>query len=185
MAVNVSGGELGEADYVDHVIEALATSGLAAHRLVLEVTETTLGADADIAIETLQQLRELGIRVAIDDFGVGYSSLSRLTRLPVDILKLDRSFVAELTPAAGPASAGYRGSARLVAAIANVAEAAGLHTIAEGIETAEQADLLAGFGIAEGQGYLFGRAVPIEDLPIAGRQPSSAAAYQSSPAGVR
>jgi diguanylate cyclase (GGDEF)-like protein len=86
IAVNVSGEELVEPNYVDHVIHALAHSGLAPDRLILEVTETTLGADADTAIETLQRLRGLGIRVAIDDFGVGYSSLSRLARLPVDIL---------------------------------------------------------------------------------------------------
>ncbi len=185
IAVNVSGEELREADYVDNVIDALAASGLAAHRLVLEVTETTLGGDADVAIETLQRLRELGIRVAIDDFGVGYSSLSRLTRLPVDILKLDRSFVAELNSSDQPASRGYRGNARLVAAIANVAEAANLDTVAEGIETPEQAHLLAGFGFTEGQGYLFGRPTPIEDLPIAMCQPSNAEPYQSWPAGVR
>ncbi len=166
MAVNVSGAELGEADYIDRVIDALAVSGLAAHRLVLEVTETTLGADADIAINTLQRLRELGVRVAIDDFGVGYSSLSRLTRLPVDILKLDRSFVSELTSGSGPSRSGYRGNARLIAAIASVAEAAGLSTVAEGIETQEQAHLLAGFGFTEGQGFLFGRAVAIEDLSV-------------------
>ena len=133
IAVNVSGAELGEPDYVEHVIHALAHSGLAPDRLILEVTETTLGADADTAIETLQRLRRLGIRVAIDDFGVGYSSLSRLARLPVDILKLDRSFVTELI-VGGDDAAGYRGNARLVAAIASVAEAAGLTTIAEGIE---------------------------------------------------
>jgi diguanylate cyclase (GGDEF)-like protein len=190
VAVNVSGAELGEPAYFDHVVDALAASGLPADRLVLEVTETTLGADADIAIATLQRLRQLGIRVAIDDFGVGYSSLSRLTRLPVDILKLDRSFVSELTSVHEPGQAGYRGNARLIAAIASVAEAAGLDTIAEGIETQEQAHLLAGFGFTEGQGYLFGRAVPIEQLTldapgvaVAERlQSSSAAPYQSSPA---
>jgi EAL domain-containing protein (putative c-di-GMP-specific phosphodiesterase class I) len=184
IAVNVSGEELVEPNYVDHVIHALAHSGLAPDRLILEVTETTLGADADTAIETLQRLRRLGIRVAIDDFGVGYSSLSRLARLPVDILKLDRSFVTELI-VGGDDAAGYRGNAPLVAAIASVAEAAGLTTIAEGIETAEQAQLLAGFGFTDGQGYLFGRAMPIEDLAAAMDQLSSAAAYQSSPAGVR
>ena len=78
IAVNVSGEELGEPDYVDYVIHALAHSGLAPERLILEVTETTLGADADAAIETLQRLRGLGIRVAIDDFGVGYSSSAAL-----------------------------------------------------------------------------------------------------------
>ncbi len=111
IAVNVSGEELGEPDYVDHVIHTLAHSGLAPGRLILEVTETTLGADADTAIETLQRLRSLGIRVALDDFGVGYSSLSRLTRLPVDILKLDRSFVTELIAGADHAagSAATRG----------------------------------------------------------------------------
>jgi diguanylate cyclase (GGDEF)-like protein len=164
VAVNVSGAELGESAYLDHVTDALAASGLPPGRLVLEVTETTLGADADVAIDTLQRLRELGIRVAIDDFGVGYSSLSRLTRLPVDILKLDRSFTSELTSVHEPGQPGYRGNARLIAAIASVAEAAGLETIAEGIETEEQAHLLAGFGFTEGQGYLFGRAVPIDQL---------------------
>ena len=163
--MNVSGVELSDSDYLDGVLAALTTSGLAPERLVLEVTETTIGADADPAMAMLARLRARGIRVAIDDFGVGYSSLGRLNRLPVDILKLDRSFVMSLdTDGTDQAMGASNGGPELVEAIAAIAAAVGLSTIAEGFEHPEQAEQLADIGFIEGQGYLFGRPGPIEDV---------------------
>jgi diguanylate cyclase (GGDEF)-like protein len=159
IAVNVSGPELLKSRYVDQVRSVLATTGLPAGRLVLEVTETSIGADADASMRTLQQLRKLGVRVAVDDFGVGYSSLSRLDRLPVDVLKLDRSFVAAI-PDDGS-------DAPLIAAVAALASAVGLETVAEGIEHPYQARLLAQYGFKEGQGYLYGCPGPADRLWLA------------------
>jgi diguanylate cyclase (GGDEF)-like protein len=170
IAVNVSGPELLQPDYVNKVREILTATGLDARQLVLEVTETTIGADADISMRMLCELRSLGIRVAVDDFGVGYSSLSRLDRLPVDVLKLDRSFVASIS--------GDGSEAPLIAAVAALAAAVGLDTVAEGIEQPYQARLLAGYGFTEGQGYLFGRPAPAHCLRL-----TSLAALPSTLAG--
>ena len=117
--------------------------------MVLEITETSMIEDADGAIATLQALKALGVRLAIDDFGTGYSSLSYLRRLPVDVLKLDRSFVV-------PSGRGDRESA-LVDAVFRLGRSLGLVTIAEGIEDAEQRDRLISLGCRVGQGYLFAR----------------------------
>ena len=117
--------------------------------MVLEITETSMIEDADGAIATLQELKALGVRLAIDDFGTGYSSLSYLRRLPVDVLKLDRSFVV-------PSGRGDRESA-LVDAVFRLGRSLGLVTIAEGIEDAEQRDRLISLGCRVGQGYLFAR----------------------------
>jgi diguanylate cyclase (GGDEF)-like protein len=158
IAVNVSGSELLQPDYVAQVRDVLAATGLPAGQLVLEVTETSIGADADVSMRTLCSLREMGIRIAVDDFGVGYSSLSRLDRLPVDVLKLDRSFVASI-PENGE-------GAPLIAAVAALAAAVGLDTVAEGIEHPYQAHLLTRYGFTEGQGYLFGRPQAASQLRI-------------------
>jgi diguanylate cyclase (GGDEF)-like protein len=159
IAVNVSGPELLQPSYVTQVAKVLAATGLPASRLVLEVTETSIGADADMAMRTLRALRKMGIRIAVDDFGVGYSSLSRLDRLPVDILKLDQSFIASI-PDNGD-------EVPLIAAVAALAAAVGLSTIAEGIEQPYQASLLTRYGFTEGQGYLFGRPQEHLTLPLA------------------
>ena len=158
IAVNVSGMELLRPSYVDDVLRILRDSELSPHRLILEITETTIGADASVAITTLTKLRGYGIRVSVDDFGVGYSSLSRLDRLPVDILKLDRSFVASIPPNAEHAP--------IVAAVAAFAAAVGLDTVSEGIEERYQADLVARYGFTEGQGYLFSRPCEAHELPF-------------------
>jgi diguanylate cyclase (GGDEF)-like protein len=158
IAVNVSGMELLRPSYVEDVLRILAENELSPHRLILEVTETTIGADASIAITTLTRLRGHGIRVSVDDFGVGYSSLSRLDRLPVDILKLDRSFVASISPNAEHAP--------IVAAVAAFAAAVGLSTVSEGIEEPYQAKLVARLGFTEGQGYLFSRPCEADELPF-------------------
>ena len=158
LSVNASGLELQRPDYADAVLQALADTGLDPRRLVLEVTESSVaGQDPDVAT-TLARLRGIGIRVAIDDFGTGYSSLSQLGNLPVDILKIDKSFVwADVTP--------QRDS--VLTAINSLAAAFGLTTIAEGIETGDHLELLRGVGCTFGQGYLFGRPAAFDDLELA------------------
>ena len=139
--------------------------------IVLEITESSMVEDADGAIATLQALKALGVRLAIDDFGTGYSSLSYLRRLPVDVLKLDRSFVV-------PSGRGDRESA-LVDAVFRLGRSLGLVTIAEGIEDAEQRDRLISLGCRVGQGYLFARPMAegaaLEFLKTYGKGPAELA----------
>lgn len=158
ISVNLAVDQL-RAEIVDEVRQALARSGLPAERLTLEITESTL---ADLSTRTtnvLNDLRGLGVSVALDDFGTGYSSMSYLATLPVDILKIDRSFVSVL----GSSESGFT-LARLVVQLADPLR---LRTVAEGIETIEQADLLRGMGCQYGQGYLFARPMPYGDFVAA------------------
>jgi EAL domain-containing protein (putative c-di-GMP-specific phosphodiesterase class I) len=156
VTVNVSGRQLAADGFVDDVAEALRASGLAPGRLVLEVTESVLLADADVALARLAALRALGVRLALDDFGTGYSSLSYLQRLPVDVLKIDRAFTAEV-------ASGGRGAA-LARAVVTLAESLGLRTVAEGVETAAQHEALRAIGCRFGQGYLYARPMPAAAL---------------------
>jgi diguanylate cyclase (GGDEF)-like protein len=149
LSVNVSGLELLDSDYADTVLNTLLRTGWPAHRLVLEITERDLAADSPAANGQLNQLREAGIRVAVDDFGSGYSSLARVATLPCDILKVDQAIVANPL-AAGP----------LLDAIVGIARAFSLEVIVEGIETAEQADLVSAHGADLAQGYYFARPQP-------------------------
>ena len=149
MSANLSARELREPGLVENVAAILARTGVDPATIVIEITETSMVEDADGAIATLGELKALGVRLAIDDFGTGYSSLSYLRRLPVDVLKLDRSFVA-------PAGRGDRESA-LVDAVFRLGRSLGLVTIAEGIEDVEQRDRLVSLGCRVGQGYLFAR----------------------------
>ncbi len=149
MSANLSARELREPGLVENVAAILKRTGVDPSTIVLEITETSMVEDADGAIATLQALKALGVRLAIDDFGTGYSSLSYLRRLPVDVLKLDRSFVV-------PAGRGDRESA-LVDAVFRLGRSLGLVTIAEGIEDTEQRDRLVSLGCRVGQGYLFAR----------------------------
>jgi diguanylate cyclase len=152
-SVNLSPRQLQEPTLVADVLGVLSSTGLAARDLVLEVTESAV-VDEAVAIPALKALREHGIRIAIDDFGTGYSSLHYLTRLPVDILKIDRSFVNELdgTP---------EGSA-VTEAVIRLSQALHLRTVAEGIETGAQADELLLLGCDTGQGYLYARPMPAD-----------------------
>ncbi len=136
--------------------KALADSGLPADALILEITESVLLGDADRPLEALRDLRDLGIRLALDDFGTGYSSLAYLTRLPLDILKLDRAFIARLVAGSQEAA--------VTAAIGHMAAAMGLTVIAEGVETSEQAGMLGGIGIDLAQGYFYARPMTPEAL---------------------
>lgn len=156
VSVNVSARQLAHPGFPADVADALARSGLTASRLVLEVTETAVIQDRDAVLRVLSALREEGVRVALDDFGTGYSSLSYVQTLPADVLKIDKSFVDAIK---GPA----QGTA-LVEVVIKLAEATGLLTVAEGVETAVQADALRVLGCQRGQGYLWSRPLPIDLL---------------------
>jgi diguanylate cyclase (GGDEF)-like protein/PAS domain S-box-containing protein len=156
MSVNVSARQLQQPDLVDTVAGALTSSGLAADRLVLEITETATVADMDGAIRRLAELRALGLHFALDDFGTGYSPLSHLRKLPVDYLKIDRSFVREIEHSAEDRA--------IVRGVIEMAHALGLATIAEGIEKTGQRDILGELGCDLGQGFLWKRPVPLEEL---------------------
>jgi diguanylate cyclase (GGDEF)-like protein/PAS domain S-box-containing protein len=166
LAVNVSARQLGSVQLVEIVSDALRTSGLAAERLCLEVTESVVMEDVITSGVVLNQLRDIGVRTAVDDFGTGYSSLAYLLSLPVDVLKIDRSFVQALDVEDGPAVA-------IVRAVAALASALGLGVLAEGVETQQQLDLLEALGVQRGQGFLWGRPVPAQDATWA--VPSAAA----------
>jgi EAL domain-containing protein (putative c-di-GMP-specific phosphodiesterase class I) len=154
MSINLSVKQLQSDSIVHDVRDALEATGIDPASLVLEVTETVMLADADIAVERLHALKELGVAIAMDDFGTGYSSLSYLSRLPVDILKMDRSFLAG-------AQIDEDG---LAAAIMAIGERLGLEVVAEGIEQPEQIDALQNLGFGLGQGYYFGRPMPAASL---------------------
>jgi diguanylate cyclase (GGDEF)-like protein/PAS domain S-box-containing protein len=154
MAVNVSGRQLVAHDLRRDVADVLAETGIGPQRLVLEITETAIIGDMDEARTTLLDLREVGVQIAIDDFGTGYSSLSYLQQLPVDALKIDRSFMSGVRPGAELPD--------IVRGILDLARTLGLATIAEGVETDAQACELVRHGCEVGQGYLFSRPLPVD-----------------------
>ena len=164
VAVNVSGQQLHDPGFVEVVTQSLTDSGLHPWRLVLEVTESTMAGDDEVATRALRQLRKLGVQVAIDDFGTGYSNLSRLSSMPVDVLKLDRSFVVQLE---------FSSRARaLLRGLIGMAAALGLRAVVEGIETPQQARIVAAMGADEGQGWLWGRPVSSSELRLAELPPT-------------
>jgi diguanylate cyclase (GGDEF)-like protein/PAS domain S-box-containing protein len=152
MAVNISARQLASSDLVSHVEDALAESGLAARSLVLEMTESVLVDDPVTAAARLRQLRRLGMRLAVDDFGTGYSSLSYLRQFPIDILKVDQSFVSTITDRDGVPP--------LVHGLLALGHTLDLQMVAEGIETWAQLRHLRAEGCQGGQGYLFSPPVP-------------------------
>ena len=154
IAVNVSPLQLRQRGFVAEIEEAIGIDARAAAGLELEITESVIMEDIKHNIASLQAIRDLGVRVAIDDFGTGFSSLSYLARLPVDTLKIDRSFVIDMT-------AGPEGLA-LVSTIINLAQALKLKVVAEGVETAEQQRLLRLLNCDEMQGYLFSKPLPAD-----------------------
>jgi diguanylate cyclase (GGDEF)-like protein/PAS domain S-box-containing protein len=170
VAVNVSARQLGP-DFVALVESALAGSTMPPSRLTLELTESVLVDDARTH-DALHALRALGVRLAVDDFGTGYSSLSYLRKLPIDILKLDRSFVAEL---------GEAGADAVSKTVVKLALDLGLSVIAEGVETEEQRDLLAGMGCGLAQGWLFGRAVPARQVAVESARLVAAGPHRTAP----
>jgi len=145
LCVNLSARQLLDPLVLEAVEEALRHSGLDAHRVVFEITESSLIEEGQATLDQLARLRAIGIRLAIDDFGTGYSSLSYLEHLPVDILKIDRAFVVDLPTAPKRAA--------LVRAIIAMSGALGLTTIAEGVETAEQLRIVRALGCDQAQGF--------------------------------
>jgi diguanylate cyclase (GGDEF)-like protein len=153
LAVNVSVRELRTLRYPASVAEVLAEHRVDPRRLVFEVTEQSVAADVAELAASLRALREMGVRVALDDFGSGYSSLGQLRRLPVDVLKIDRDLVAE------PGAPGA-----LVDVVVRLGERLGLQVVAEGVEDDAQRAVVQAAGCHLGQGYLFGRAMPAEHV---------------------
>ncbi|MGI4942497.1 MAG: putative bifunctional diguanylate cyclase/phosphodiesterase, partial [Janthinobacterium lividum] len=156
VAVNLSPMQFLGGRLVEEVEQALATSGLAASRLELEITESVLLQDNDANLGVLHRLRVLGVRISMDDFGTGYSSLSYLRRFPFDKIKIDQSFVRNLEQ--------ERGSIEIVRAVVGLGKALGMDVLAEGVETLEQLAILQTEGCNELQGYLFGRPQPVQDV---------------------
>jgi EAL domain-containing protein (putative c-di-GMP-specific phosphodiesterase class I) len=152
ISVNISNRQFWQDDVFDVVQTCLRDTGLAAHCLALEITEGVVMSNVDEARTMLEALHRLGVALHIDDFGTGYSSLEALHNLPLDALKIDRSFVARLDT--DPRTA------ELVRTIVAMGANLGLDLIAEGIETIEQRDHLRGLGCTFGQGYLFSKPVP-------------------------
>jgi diguanylate cyclase (GGDEF)-like protein/PAS domain S-box-containing protein len=171
VGVNLSVRQLQHPDIVGEVRGALEESGLEPSRLVLEVTESVMMADAELAATRLHELRALGAHIALDDFGTGYSSLSALSSYPLDIVKIDRAFIQRV--ADDPAAA------RMFAAVLGVARAAELQAVAEGVEEAPQLRLLLRLGCEYGQGFMFAAPLGAQELLEvlrAKHKPSSAAA---------
>lgn len=155
-SVNISGGLLRSGTLLDLVLTRLRLSGLPTTALEIEVTEKVAATEGEEALQSLVQLRALGVRVAIDDFGTGYSSLSRLRTMPFDIVKIDQSFIREIVD--------RQSAVPLVTSAISMAHGLGLQTVAEGIETPQQLAFLTEKGCEIGQGYLFGRPVPAHQL---------------------
>ena len=152
VAVNVSAAQFADGTLPEIVAEALAASGLSASRLELEITETVLLQSNEVTLSSLNTLRGTGVRIAVDDFGVGYSSLSYLTSYPFDKIKIDRSFVSGVGP--------LKDRRAIVRAVVSLCTSLNLSCTAEGVETEEQLDMLASEQCLEAQGYLFSRPVP-------------------------
>ena len=159
VSVNLSGRQLSEPDIADSVLAALAETGLPPESLELEITETVAMRDAQASGLKLRRLHDLGVRLALDDFGTGYSSLAYISRLPLDIIKVDRSFVAGLgqpTP-----------NDSIVAAVSALAHGLRVEVTAEGIERQEELDAVVRLGCDRGQGYFFARPMPARDAEAA------------------
>jgi diguanylate cyclase (GGDEF)-like protein len=156
VSVNVSVRQMSDPDLIDDIATALTDSGLDPAHLTVEITESQLMGDTDLSVQLIADLKRLGVRVAIDDFGTGYSSLSYLRSFTVDVLKIDRSFVNELSmPGMSEA---------LVRSVIYLADALGAVVTAEGIEGFDQADVLARLGCHYGQGFLISKPLPLSEL---------------------
>jgi diguanylate cyclase (GGDEF)-like protein/PAS domain S-box-containing protein len=168
VAVNVSARQFSAADLVPGIEQVLLDTGLDPSCLELELTESLFMSDVTPAVELLHRMKSLGVQLSIDDFGTGYSSFSYLSRFPIDVLKIDRSFVNDITHDANDAA--------IVASIIALAHNLRLSVIAEGVETAEQLDYLRHQGCDEMQGYYFSRPLPAQDFEQLLRQHRSLAA---------
>jgi diguanylate cyclase (GGDEF)-like protein/PAS domain S-box-containing protein len=156
MSVNIAARQFLRPDLVDHISASLQAAGLAAEQLIVELTETDVMADPESAAQRLSRLKELGVAIAIDDFGTGYSSLAYLHDFPVDVLKIDRSFVARM--------GGDPDGTPIVSATIALAHTLGIQVVAEGIETLPVLTTLRNLGCDRGQGYYFSKPLPPEQV---------------------
>ncbi len=168
VAVNLSPSQLKSRNLMQLVVSALAEAGMPANRLQLEITETVLMHNTFNTLATLHQLRKLGVQIAMDDFGTGYSSLSYLRSFPFDKIKIDRSFIQDLSNGAEPLA--------IVHAVAGLAKSLNMISTAEGVETQQQLDQLQLLGCTEMQGYLFSHARPAADIIRLFLEPAAKAA---------
>jgi EAL domain-containing protein (putative c-di-GMP-specific phosphodiesterase class I) len=155
LSVNLSARQFHQPDVAAQVTRALDETGFPPERLDLEITESYAMQNAEAAIQTLRELKQVGVGLSIDDFGVGHSSLSYLKRLPIDTLKIDRSFIRDITTDPDDAA--------IVTAVLAMARTLKLRVVAEGVETEEQRAFLVAHGCDSAQGWLFSRAVPPEE----------------------
>jgi diguanylate cyclase (GGDEF)-like protein/PAS domain S-box-containing protein len=156
IAVNVSVKQFRHPDFVDEVMTAIANAGIAPHKLKLELTESLLAEGIEVTVAKMGSLKDMGVTLSLDDFGMGYSSLSYLKRLPLDQLKIDREFVKDILTDANDAA--------IARTIIGLAQSLGLSVIAEGVETQAQRAFLAQQGCYEYQGFLFCRPLPVDQL---------------------
>jgi len=158
LSVNVSPAQLRDVTLPRQIREATEKAGFPLRRLTIEITESALAENFQSAQMIIRELKESGCRLAMDDFGTGFSNLRQLQMLPFDELKVDRSFVISMT--------NTRGSRKIVAAIIGLGHSLGLTTLAEGVETEEQAEMLLWLGCAQGQGWFYGRPVTADGIPL-------------------
>jgi EAL domain-containing protein (putative c-di-GMP-specific phosphodiesterase class I) len=156
VAVNISAVQFRNPGLMQVIVGALAASGLDPTRLEIEITETVLLQNKEATLAVLHQLRALGVRIALDDFGTGYSSLTYLQSFPFDKIKIDRSFVKDITENSG--------SLNIVRAVAALASGMGMTATAEGVETREQLDSITSEGCTEMQGFLFSKPLPAREI---------------------
>jgi EAL domain-containing protein (putative c-di-GMP-specific phosphodiesterase class I) len=156
IAVNVAAAQFRSGNLVETIRRALADAQFEPRLLEVELTESAVMSDPEESIKTLERLSEMGVLVSVDDFGTGYSSMSYLRRFPIDHLKIDRSFLSEITARSDDAS--------IVGAIVSLAHNLRLKVIAEGVETTAQLDLLKTLGCDQYQGYQFSPPVPVADF---------------------
>jgi len=156
VSINISTRQLVRTDFLDHLRSELRDNGLTTADLWLEITESSLMDDTNTMGTRLLEARRSGIRFMVDDFGKGYSTLAYLKHLPIDGVKIDRSFIREL-PQSGEDVAILNG-------VLEIARGLGIHVVAEGVETEAQRDYLSGVSVEYYQGFLFGRPAPLEDL---------------------
>jgi EAL domain-containing protein (putative c-di-GMP-specific phosphodiesterase class I) len=156
VCVNLSARQFARVGLADHVEALLRQSGVSSRQLGLEMTESSIIPEKSTALDVLGSLRRLGVSLLMDDFGTGYSSLSYLHSLPIDVIKIDRSFVGRMTDGEQPL--------QIVRTIIELARVLGMDVVAEGIETPGQYCLLRNLGCRFGQGFLFARPLPVDEI---------------------
>lgn len=160
VSFNLSACDICSADTILRIATIIRESGVDPRRLDFEITETAIMTDFDQACDALRLLRQMGSRISLDDFGAGYSSLSHVHRLPIDTIKIDRSFIADI----GNSLTGQN----IIRSVAGLSRNLGVSCVVEGVETAAQVEILRGIGISEMQGFYFGRPVSAGDTCAAG-----------------